>query len=87
MPQLIACFFVPLFVCLCVCVCVCVCVCGCYWFSFAYFIYSFIYFFIWDGVGTKDWVFYRGWGDVGGSIRKNTGDLRGVWHYNLCWPQ
>ena len=64
--------------------CVCVVVAG--FLLHILFIHLF-FFFIWDGVGTKDWVFYRGWGDVGGSIRKNTGDLRGVWHYNLCWPQ
>ena len=34
-----------------------------------------LFFFIWDGVGTKDRFFHRGWGDGGGGgalIAKNT---------------
>ena len=56
-----------------------------------FFLFFFIYFVIRDGLGTKDWVFRGGWGDVGmgvvALIRKNTGVLGGAGHYNLCWPE
>ena len=50
-------------------------------------IYYYYCYFKWDGVGTKDRFFHRGWGmGVETFIRKNTGVLGGVRHYNLCWP-
>ena len=53
-----------------------------------FFFVIFIYFFIGDEVGSKDWVFHRGWGmGVVALITKNMGVSEGVDHYNLCWPE
>ena len=73
-------FFACLFVCF---------FCSCCWFSFVLFIYSFIslfvYFFIWHGVGTKDWVFHEGRRAAGGGGERGRGckhqieRILGIW--------
>ena len=67
----------------------------CYYYLLCIFLLYIIYlllllfiFFIWDGVGTKDRLFCRGWGKgVEALIRKNTGALVGAGHYNPGWPE
>ena len=66
---------------------VCCCYLLCFLLHIIYLLLLFI-FSIWDGIGTKDRFFRRGWGmGVEALIRKNTGVLEGAGHYNLCWPE